>query len=390
MRCLFVHDFRSYKKSNKFYTTNLSYEILKERYVDIFGELYILNRSGKLSDNQSEAGYVVASGNNVHFLDEIGIFTPKTFIMNFFAIKRIVENESASSEFVIIRLDSFLGLIAANYCRKMKKKYLIEVVGCVWDSFWNKGIFGKVVAYPLFKLTQKEIKYSPYVVYVTSQFLQSRYPTMGHNTNISNVQLEQADERVLKEKLKIIDRISNEHVYEMLTVASVEVRYKGQETVFMALAELKKRGYMNYRYHLIGGGDDSFLKKLANKLGISKQVSFHGSMKHDKVLEFMETCDIYIQPSKQEGLPRALIEGMSKCLLCFGTNVAGIPELLNKKMIFGTKRNSYKELADMLQNIDKNNWLNQVKRNFYEAQKYEKSILMNRRKKFFDSFKNQT
>lgn len=389
MKCLFVHDFRSFKKSGNIYTTNLSYEILNERYVNVFGELNILNRSGKMGSLQSEKGLVKASGKSINFIDQIGIFTPISFFKGYFKIRKVVNRYVSESEYIIIRLDSFLGLIAAEYCRKYDKKYLIEVVGCVWDSFWNKGIYGKIVALPLFKRMQFEVKKAPYVVYVTSEFLQNRYPTEGQNTNISNVQIKHLEDSVIEKRVEKIQKFDCEHIYEIVTIASVEVRYKGQETVIRALMELKKRGYKNFRYHLIGGGNNSYLKNLASELGVIDQVVFHGSMNHDMVMNFLDDCDIYIQPSKQEGLPRSLIEGMSRGLICYGTCVAGIPELLETKMLFSIKKDNYIELANKMLLIDKELYEQQARRNFKEAKKYEESILEKRRKEFFEIFREQ-
>ena len=389
MSCIFVHDFRSYKKDGKFYTTNLSYEIMKKRYVERFGILNILNRSGVLDEKQKKGGLVLASGEGIHYIDEIGIFSPGSFFKNYFSIKRIVEKNVKNNDYVIIRLDSFLGLIAAKYCRKLNKPYLVEVVGCVWDSFWNKGAFGKIVAIPLFKKTQYEIKNAPYVVYVTKEFLQNRYPTKGKNTNISNVQLNSLDENYLFERIEKINSFDKNKVYHIVTVASVEVRYKGQDSVIRALYELKKKAITNFQYHLIGGGDNSYLLGLVEQLDLNDQVFFHGSMHHDDVMNFLNDCDIYIQPSKQEGLPRALIEGMSKGLLCFGTRVAGIPELLDQEYIFSKKKNNHLELVEYLSNIDKDIFINQAKRNFNEAKKYEEVVLEKRRRDFFEQFKER-
>ncbi len=389
MSCLFVHDFRSYRVKDDVYTTNLSYTILRERYVNVFGNVNILNRSGKLERSQDKKGLVKASGDFVNFIDEIGIFTPISFFRDYYKIKKIVVSHVANAEYTIIRLDSFLGLIAARYCRKHNKKYLIEIVGCVWDSFWNKGFWGKMVALPLYKKMKHAIRNAPYVVYVTHDFLQKRYPTNGQNTNISNVYLKPLEESMLVQRLYKIENFDSEHIYEIVTIASVEVRYKGQETVIRALAYLKKLGQNNFRYHLIGGGDDSFLRKLSSDLNVSDQVIFHGSLNHEQVMDFLNDADIYIQPSKQEGLPRSLIEGMSRGLLCYGTNVAGIPELLSPEMLISRKRNNYIELAEKLSKIDRDLCKDQAQKNFAKAKRYEGPILDEKRKCFFRAFKEQ-
>ena len=192
----------------------------------------------------------------------------------------------------------------------------------------------------------------------------------------------------LTERYKI-ENFDSEHIYEIVTIASVEVRYKGQETVIRALAYLKKLGQNNFRYHLIGGGDDSFLRKLSSDLNVSDQVIFHGSLNHEQVMDFLNDADIYIQPSKQEGLPRSLIEGMSRGLLCYGTNVAGNPELLSPEMLISRKRNNYIELAEKLPKIDRDLCKDQAQKNFAKAKRYEDPILDEKRKCLFRAFKEQ-
>ena len=389
MGCLFVHDFRSYNRDGEVYTGNLSYEIWRERYIKYFGSVKVLNRTEDMNNSDSPTKYVKASGPNVEFLNVIDDFSPVRFVKNYCNYKKIVYDYVDDSQYVIIRLDSFLGLIAAKRCRETGKKYMIEVVGCVWDSFWNKGMYGKVAAYPLFKRMQREIKLAPYVVYVTEKFLQARYPTNGKTTNISNVLLSEHDDALLAKRLERIEKQYRDKAnYQIVTVASVSVRYKGQDSVIKALGDLKMRGCTNFIYHLIGVGDQSYLKSIAKDNDVEDQVIFHGGMKHDDVIAFLDKCDIYIQPSKQEGLPRALIEGMSRGMICLGTNIAGIPELLEKGMLFSVRAKNYLEISKHFQEIDKDLYIRQAKRNFIEAQKYEANILEMRRDQFFTEFRD--
>ena len=42
----------------------------------------------------------------------------------------------------------------------------------------------------------------------------------------------------------------------------------------------------------------------------------------------LDKADLFLMPSRSEGLPRALIEAMARGLPCIGSNIGGIPELL--------------------------------------------------------------
>ena len=49
------------------------------------------------------------------------------------------------------------------------------------------------------------------------------------------------------------------------------------------------------------------------------------------IFEFLDSLDLYLQFSRGgEGLPRALVEGMSRGCPAIGSTVGGIPELLTE------------------------------------------------------------
>jgi glycosyltransferase involved in cell wall biosynthesis len=117
-------------------------------------------------------------------------------------------------------------------------------------------------------------------------------------------------------------------------------------------------------------------------------VEFLGTMKHDDVFEWLDTIDIYAQPSRQEGLPRALIEAMSRGVPTFGTQTGGIPELLEPKFIFSNTRRNIREICNILQSLDQDTMKVQAQRNFEESKKYETDAIEDRRNRFFLEFLN--
>lgn len=168
-------------------------------------------------------------------------------------------------------------------------------------------------------------------------------------------------------------------------MAPVDVKYKGQEYVIQAIARLKKKGLL-FEYHLVGGGNPSYLKMLSKNLGVAELVKFYGSVPHDDITSILDKADIYIQPSKTEGLPRALVEAMSRACPALGSNIAGIPELLDKNCIFRT--GNVNDICSLLTSFDFDKMEKCARQNYIEAKNYEFSVLENRRNTFLDEFMN--
>ncbi|MGR5915177.1 glycosyltransferase family 4 protein [Bacillus pacificus] len=266
----------------------------------------------------------------------------------------------------------------------MGKPYFVEVVGCPWDAFLNLGIKGKLIA-PYMKIaTRNRVKEAPFAVYVTKEFLQKRYPTKGENINCSNVALIEFDDAVLEKRLQRIQQDNPKIIIG--TTAAVNVRFKGQQYIIEALGNLKKQGITNFEYHLTGAGDQTYLKAIAKKYEVLDQVKFLGAIPHNQIFEWLDTIDIYAQPSRQEGLPRALIEAMSRGLPALGARTAGIPELLESEFIFSNTKKNIDEICAILKKFNNEVMIAQSNRNYIEAKKYDKEVIETRRKNFFKKF----
>src|SRR5699024_9719142 len=113
------------------------------------------------------------------------------------------------------------------------------------------------------------------------------------------------------------------------------------------------------------------------------------SMQHDEVFNWLETIDIYTQPSRQEGLPRALIEAMSRGLPAFGANTAGIPELIDRNFIFSNTLNNIKEICLVLRSFNIEIMKDKSKKNFMKTRKYDKNTINQSRNTFLKKFKSK-
>ena len=189
-------------------------------------------------------------------------------------------------------------------------------------------------------------------------------------------------ESVLNNRLKHLNADVNKKTLVLGTASAIDVKYKGQAYVMEAMSILKKEGY-RFVYQIAGAGDKGYLEGQAKKYGVEDDVQFMGVMPHEKVFEWMDNLDIYIQPSDQEGLPRALIEAMSRACPAIGSTTAGIPELLSEDAIFTRKKvpTLVKVLRDM---EDKTLRIKQAKRNYQTALGYQRETIYARRNVFFD------
>lgn len=387
MKLLFVHDVKSKIFDEKVFARSYGYDIWRERYLPVFDEIRVCFRSEFVS-NDLEGVVDLSSGPQVTFEKRIGMFRgPEVFISK--RIQTILLENILQSDAVIVRLDSFLGLQTISECKKLNKPYMIELVGCAWDSFWNHGISGKLLAPYLYFRTRHEVYDAPYVVYVTKKFLQTRYPTKGKNTNISNVNLQLIDERYLHKRIQKIKKYRKDSVLTLGTAANVDIKYKGQQFVIEALSILRKKGICNYRYEITGAGDQSYLKSIAERYGVLDLIDFKGSVTHDKIFSWLQNdVDIYIQPSLQEGLPRSVIEAMSLGVPCIGSDVAGIPELLNKECIFVRRGKIANNIAELLEEIQPNTLVYRANENYEKSKEYAYDLLIERRIQFLSDFLN--
>jgi glycosyltransferase involved in cell wall biosynthesis len=232
-------------------------------------------------------------------------------------------------------------------------------------------------------LMKKAILNSDYVVYVTEEFLQKRYPTKGEWVACSNVTLEDVNIKDLEDRLNKIEKIDLNEKVTIGTCATIDVVYKGQEDVIKAISQLKRDGYQ-LEYQLVGGGSSEYLSNVAQRYGVSDQVKFIGSLKHRDVFKWLESIDIYVHPSKQEGLSRAIIEAMSKGCPIFGANAGGINEQIDKDFIFD--KGNVDEISRIFKNFSKNNMKEQAKKNHEKSKRYVKEKLYLRREEFFKKF----
>ncbi len=102
----------------------------------------------------------------------------------------------------------------------------------------------------------------------------------------------------------------------------------GVETLLEALSLIKNIELPSYQLYIVGEGfEKERLKQKSIDLGISHAVTFLGH-RYD-VEQILQSCDIFIIPSLNEGSPNSLLEALSCGLCCVATSVGNIPQIMD-------------------------------------------------------------
>ena len=371
MNVAFVHDHKFRSSGGVFYSPGGLPDDVLERYARIFGSATVIARASAHSGDTSAMSHVTHP--DVRIVPIPSLLT---------GLKELLSTLK-KADAIIARLPSKRGAIAVQFARLLGKPYMVELVGCPWDAYRNHSTLGRAVAPGAFLLTRWNVKHSPRVLYVTNEFLQKRYPTRGISIGCSDVSLQQLDAEVLLRRLEKIAQ-SESHTLEIGTLAAVDVKYKGQADVIRALSILNNSG-ADVQYHIAGAGDVGYLKSVADECNVTGRVHFHGALPRSAVFRFLDYIDVYIQPSRQEGLPRAVVEAMSRACPVVGSTVGGIPELVPPHLLF--EPGDTGSIAEKLLSMTPVRMATEARRNFSVAQGYEFRLLSMRRDAFYRDFK---
>ena len=392
MKLLFIHHgsrVRISKDGNYYIDTSFNNNIWK-RYKFYCDELYAIIRKvpEKFNDSELSKKYNRIDTNLVNLILVDDVYKPKK---NFFDIrkrhniKNTIKNAVKSSDkVIIISAGDYYTNLALKFCKKYKKQYLIEVVAMQFESFWYHGLTGKILAFPIELKFRRAVKKAPYVLYVTDEALQKRYPNSNEKIACSDVEIIHNEHindiiKYRKDKLK---KQNGEIIIG--TAATLNVYWKGQQDVIKTLYYLKKKGINKFKYFLVGSGDSSKLNEMIKKYQLDDIVKILGPLPHEKIYEWLKNIDVYIQPSYQEGLSRSILEAMSEgcCVIC--TDVGGNFELIDNKYLF--KKKDIHQLSEKLSNLSNEDILEQSAINYIKTLKYDQKLLDEKRKKFYNSF----
>lgn len=295
--------------------------------------------------------------------------------------KRIISEEVKKADIVVGFVPSTVCNLAQKYAAKYNKKFVSVVIASAWDIQWHHSLKGKVMAVFSHFGARRIIWNSDYVVYVTEKYLQSKYPTKGVDVAISDAVIEDLDAETLKRRIDSINSKIGQKKINLMSIGAVNVRYKGHDEVIQAIPALLKDGF-DVNYYLIGAGSNTYLTSVAQKFGVQDRVHFVGGLPHEQIFERFEDMDIYLQPSRTEGLPRSVVEAMSCAVPVICSRIGGMPELVSQECIY--ESGNIKELTECIKRMAESpeTLIRQAELNFQNASRFRKDHLAAKREDF--------
>lgn len=298
------------------------------RYLDVFDEVLVLARMARVPHPLQHARR--ADGPGVSFLSLPDTHGPWQAMRSVQETRARLRQGIEMCQAHLLRVPSIVGLLASRELVRLGKPFALEVVTDPWDSLGPGTV--KSIVRPLARRIlshglRRQCQRACAVSYVTREALQKRYPPSvgAFSTAFSSIVLP-------RESLAPGPRVFHDKACRFIFVGSVETWYKGPDVLLRAFAILCHER-PEARLTLVGGGvRQSELERLADELRIRNRVVFAGSLPAgEEILARLDQAELFTLASRQEGVPRAMIEAMARGLPCIGAAVGGIPELISEE-----------------------------------------------------------
>jgi glycosyltransferase involved in cell wall biosynthesis len=177
----------------------------------------------------------------------------------------------------------------------------------------------------------------------------------------------------------------------LIAVGTLAQLYKAPDAAIKAVAICVREG-LDIKLVWVGDGKHrSEMEALATTLGLGERVCFRGQLTAgDPVRAELDRADLFIMPSHQEGLPRAMVEAMARALPCIGSTVGGIPELLSPEDLVppGDAAALASKICEVANDPDR--MARMSAGNLNKAKEYTDEVLQYRRIAFYRYLKEKT
>jgi glycosyltransferase involved in cell wall biosynthesis len=312
-------------EDGKAWTSNasLGYSLWAE-YLNAYDQVHLLARARRCAS--PPANSIAASGPGVKLVPLPYFVGPEAFLKQYWAVKRTIRAALTDVEAVQLRVPCTIGTEVYQQLTA-GRPYGVEVIADPYDSFAPGAV--RHPLRPFFRWwfadqLRKQCTNACAARYVTQQALQQRYPCPHYSMGVANVNLECG--MIVTQPRHYTTKTTPANV---LIVGTMDQLYKAPDVLIQAVAQCVKAG-LDLSLTLVGDGQyRADLERQARTLGIGDRTHFCGQLSNRAAVQrYLDQADLFVLPSRQEGLPKAMVEAMARALPCIGSTVGGIPELL--------------------------------------------------------------
>ena len=358
------------------------------RYLKVFDRVSVVSR---VRDVPSvPADWQLADGDRVSFAAVPNYLGPWQYLLKASQIKQAAKNAIGDSDAIILRVPSRLANLMKPRLLRNNHPFAVEVVADPYDAFAPGSIDHPLR--PLFRwLFSRDLRddcaKAFAAIYVTKFALQQRYPCPNLSIGVSDVVL--PDRSIIAMPRPLEPRLDRPVM--LVFIGTMSQLYKAPDILIKAVAVCVRAG-LDLKLSMLGDGQyRAQLQDLAAAENIQERVSFLGQLASgDAVQSQLDRSDLFVLPSYQEGLPRAMVEAMARALPCIGSNVGGVPELLPPEDL--VEPGDVDALAQKIREIVTNpaRMAQMSTRNLAKAQEYRDAVLEEQRTDFYGYVRKQT
>ena len=359
------------------------------RYLEVFDQVRVIARIKKVASVSPR--WKRSDGEGVSFVTVPHYIGPWQYLLKTQQVKHVVRNALGASDAVILRVSSQIAQCLEPVLRHNGHPYGVEVVADPYDVFAPGSVRNPLR--PFFRwLFPRRLRRicaeASVAAYVTEQALQRRYPPAPNafGTYYSDVEL--PDNAFVKLSRPLRQDL---RTFNLICVGTLAQLYKAQDILIDAVNLCVKQG-LDLKLTLVGDGKHrQELEERTRNLGIEERVYFRGHLTAgEAVRQELDHADLFILPSHQEGLPRAMIEAMARGLPCIGSRVGGIPELLSDEDL--VTAGDATVLAYKIREVvtDSERLMRMSFRNLEKAKNYHNEVLRERRNNCYRQLRQKT
>jgi len=368
VKLVFVSDNGFSNKNNVFFYSGANvqhYATVTQHFENI--TFVARNSSFELSGNKISEKYQVKLVES--------ITSGKNIINNYKNLDTILDNAIKQSD--IVMCFGINGYLAYKKAKKYNKPTIVYIGGCVNDILKNMDSISKKMSAPIIMSMIKEMVRNATFVHYVDRYLLEKYPTKGKILVCPSAKIS-IDPNVLTKRMEKYNHQKNEILIGLIGYTHNKI--KGIDTAIRSLQLLGDR----YKLKVVGRGDNMWLKDLARSLNVDSQVEFLGVLSgREEIFNWLDTINIYIQPSLTEGMPRATIEAMSRACPVISTDVGGLSSIVDSN--FRIKSGDYIDLAKKIKLLSENPALNQEQsqKNYEISKRFDSKIMDIKRNEFY-------